>query len=225
MDKKKLKETDNEIKKTFKQIKLHVRYLEKLCEKALLERDKADIKNSVIDFFKKNPGKYFSAFKINEALGIKLEDDIRAWKMHAILLKLKAEGKLEQLKGKGFKYKNQLNGQNDDKGWQKGKKKWDKIHDLKVYLAYRRVKEGEDKNMLCEELAEDKGFIKKSIPLSSIKMRIGNFEALDSKGKEGLSHCSKQSRQVFEEFKDKSIQEIEKAIKEAEKVISQPREK
>ena len=158
-----------------------------------------DIKNSVMDFFKKNPGKYFSAFKINEALGVKLEDDIRAWKMHAILLKLKAEGKLEQLKGKGFKYKKQLNGQNDDKGWQKGKKKWNRIHELKAYLIYRHVK----------NISEDKDF-KDYISFDSIIMRVANFRAIET-GK-GLDRVSKSSANMFAEFKDKPIQEIEKAI-------------
>ena len=101
------------------------------------------------------------------------------------------------------------------KGITRTRTKWKEIHDLKAYLVYRKIKDkGEDKETLCDDLAEDKDF-KNHIPLSSIKLKIGNYKYLDTK-KEGLPNYSKQSEEVYKNYKDRTIPEIEKAIKECE---------
>ena len=85
--------------------------------------------------------------------------------------------------------------------------KWEWIHDLKVYLVYRKVKEGlGEKDRLCEDLAKDEDFKEAKISSKSIKMKFENNRYLDT-GK-GLEHCSKQNKQVFNKYKDCSIKEI-----------------
>ncbi len=94
--------------------------------------------------------------------------------------------------------------------------KWYIIHDLKAYLVYRKTKElAEDKNKLCEELAEDKSF-KDYIGLNSIKMRFENYRYIDTG--QGLKNYAQQSKEVFDDYKDKSIQEIKTKIQELEKL-------
>ena len=88
--------------------------------------------------------------------------------------------------------------------------KWKKIHDLKAFHVYKKIKERGDKKKLCEELSQDADF-KGYISLSSIKLKIENYEYLDTE--EGLSNYSKQSQEVFEEYKDKDLKDIEQAIK------------
>ena len=91
--------------------------------------------------------------------------------------------------------------------------KWNRIHDLKAYLVYRKIKDrGENQKQLCEELNEDKSF-KNDISLSSIKMKIENYRYLDTKS-EGLKQYSKQSEEVYKEYKNNSIEQIEKVIEE-----------
>ena len=88
--------------------------------------------------------------------------------------------------------------------------KWKEIHDLKAFLVYRKIMEKENKEKLCEELSRDKDF-KDYISLDSIKMKIENYNYLDTK-KKGLSNYSKQSQSVFKEYKTISIPEIERKI-------------
>ena len=95
--------------------------------------------------------------------------------------------------------------------------KWEKIHDLKAYLAYRKIKESKSKEQICEELSQDKNFKDKKISLDSIKLKVENYKYLDSKGEKGLEHCSILSRKVFEEYKDKSMPEIEQETKKYER--------
>ena len=93
------------------------------------------------------------------------------------------------------------------------KKKWKKIHDLKVYLVYRKIKKfGEDKNKLCKALKADKDF--KDIKIGSIDMRVRNYLSLSGKGR--LNHVARQSKEVFKEYEDMSINEIEESIKKEE---------
>ncbi len=100
--------------------------------------------------------------------------------------------------------------------------KWEKIHDLKAYHAYRQIyrqiKEGGDKRKLCEELSEDKDFMKSGIKKSSIDPKIENYRYIDTMlSVKGLSGCSKQALSVYLEYRDKDIKDIEKAIHDMEK--------
>ena len=87
---------------------------------------------------------------------------------------------------------------------------WDRIHDLKVLLVYRKAKASGDK--LCKELSEDNSF-KGYIDLGSIKMRIKNYRAIDP---DKLENYAPKTKKIFCEFKGKSIKQIEQAIKELE---------
>ena len=92
--------------------------------------------------------------------------------------------------------------------------KWEWIHDLKAYLIYRIWKEtGADKNTLCENLSKDTDF-RNYISSNSIKMKLGNYHYLETK--EGLSNYSNQSKEVYDFYKKKEIEEIEKDIKNKE---------
>ena len=64
--------------------------------------DKEKRAQAIIAFLKKNRGQFFSANKINKALGFPPEDDHHAWGTHGILLELKQSGVVEQKKGHGF---------------------------------------------------------------------------------------------------------------------------
>lgn len=67
--------------------------------------DKDKRAKDIIAFLKNNPDQFFSANKINQALGIPPEDDHHAWGTHRILLEeLSKTGVVEQKKGHGFKY-------------------------------------------------------------------------------------------------------------------------
>ena len=93
--------------------------------------------------------------------------------------------------------------------------KWNWIHDLKAYLAYRKIKDrGKNKKQLCEELNEDKSF-KNYISLRSINLKVENYRYLDTKN-EGLKKYSKQSEEVYKEYKNSSIEQIKKVIEERE---------
>ena len=100
--------------------------------------------------------------------------------------------------------------------------KWEEIHELKAlrdYFVYKKDKEkvGEKsklKSKLCKKLAEeDEHFKKADISLSSIKMKFENNRYLDTNGKEGLEHFSKQNEKIFNKYKDYKISEIEKEIR------------
>ena len=88
--------------------------------------------------------------------------------------------------------------------------KWDWIHDLKAYHVYRRIKEkkGERENEITQ-LSEDHNF-KNYISRASIVMKLGNYQYLDE-GR-GLYSFSKQSAEVYEKYKNKSIEDIKKDI-------------
>ena len=90
---------------------------------------------------------------------------------------------------------------------------WKFIHDLKAYLVYRKIKEGGDREELCQKLSQDEDF-KNYISLGSIRMKIENYRHRDTG--EGLSGYSRQSNEVFDKFKDQSIKAIEKAIQQKE---------
>ena len=92
---------------------------------------------------------------------------------------------------------------------------WERIHDLKAYHVYRRVKEGEDKIKLCEELSKKEGFKKRG--LSSIIIKIENYRYIDTDGRKGCKGYSEQAKSVEAEYKDRSIQEIEQAISQHKK--------
>ena len=72
---------------------------------------------------------------------------------------------------------------------------WQIIHDLKAYLVYRQIKEGGDKNKLCEDLSEDEDF-KNYIHCGSIKMKIENYNYIDKR--EGLESYSNRRTKVWQ---------------------------
>ena len=87
---------------------------------------------------------------------------------------------------------------------------WKEIHDLKAYLVYKKIKDRrENKEQLCKELAKDKNF-KNYISLGSIKLKIENYRYLNEE--KGLSNYSQQSKKIYEDYKNSSIEEIEEAI-------------
>ena len=89
--------------------------------------------------------------------------------------------------------------------------KWEEIHELKVYLIYRKVKEGKaEKNRLCEKLSHDMDFKRANISLNSIKMKFDNYKYLDTGG--GLSNFSKKSEEIFDKYKDFSVSDLENEI-------------
>ena len=97
--------------------------------------------------------------------------------------------------------------------------KWEDIHELKVYLIYRKVKEDQgEKNKLCENLIKDEDFKRADIFLSSIKMKFENNVYLDSKEKQdtkeirGLKNYSQKNKKVFNKYKSFSIAELEQEI-------------
>ena len=90
------------------------------------------------------------------------------------------------------------------------------MHDLKALKLYKKIKKEtkEIKEKLCEELSNDEDFKKANISLKSIKMKIANYRYLDNKG--GLSHVSKQSKEIYKKYKGYSIAKLEEEIKRLE---------
>ena len=66
--------------------------------------DKEKKAQAIIAFLKKHPDQFFSANKVNKALGFPPEADHHAWGSHGILSELKTAGVVEQKKGHGFRY-------------------------------------------------------------------------------------------------------------------------
>ncbi len=97
---------------------------------------------------------------------------------------------------------------------------WTCLHELKVLLIYEKIKVGEDRHELCEELSEDPCFVEEGISYSSINLKIGNIEWLDTEGKRGLHNVSNLNREVFEKYKNTSIKELEQIIKEKEEGLN-----
>ena len=92
------------------------------------------------------------------------------------------------------------------------KSKWEYIHDLKVYLVYIKIKDGQNTDLIDKFLEDNdfKGYIFKE----SIIMKIRNYRYLDN-GK-GLKNASKQSKEIYEKYKNHSIQKIEAIINEGQ---------
>ena len=100
----------------------------------------------------------------------------------------------------------------DNKNTAKNNQKWTEIHELKVLLLDKKLKVGGDKTHLIEELSKDEDFVQAEIPIGSIKMKLDNIKNL--KSDKGLSHISKLNREVFDKYKDYSLEDLEKVIKE-----------
>ena len=66
--------------------------------------DKEQKKKRIMDFLTYFSG-HFGSAKLNKALGI--PDNDKNWKTHDILIELEREGKVEQFKKKGFRWKQQ----------------------------------------------------------------------------------------------------------------------
>lgn len=77
--------------------------------------------------------------------------------------------------------------------------KWTEKDDKTAFYVYR----------FCNNKDEIKRSSKKlSISKSSFNMKIQNFVYL-ARGEGGLSHYSKQSKRIYEEYKDKSKEEFD----------------
>lgn len=74
---------------------------EQIKEKA--KRVQRELLDSVLEFFRNNPNKYFGVKKVSDRIG--LMEGHQFYFTHGLLTELKKEGKLEQSYGRGFKYK------------------------------------------------------------------------------------------------------------------------
>ncbi len=94
-----------------------------------------------------------------------------------------------------------------------GKMKWTKLHELKVLLIYKKVKEnGENEDELCQELKNtDENF---TCSLNSIKMKLRNIDSLDTG--EGLPNVSQLNQEVFKKYKNYSIESLKSEIEQLE---------
>jgi hypothetical protein len=86
----------------------------------------------------------------------------------------------------------------EDKKMKKENHKWTKSDDIIVFYLYRY---GE-----CDEIRIDtlEKYMGRYDKRGSIKMRISNFEALDTDGAKGLDKWAELSLQVYSEYKEKS---------------------
>ena len=93
--------------------------------------------------------------------------------------------------------------------------KWNELHELKTLLIYKKITERYDeKDKLCEEFSKDPFFVQAGIPLSSIKMKIQNIIYLDTSGLKGLSNVANLTKEIWQKYKDTSIQDLEQIIYE-----------
>lgn len=95
----------------------------------------------------------------------------------------------------------------------RGKMKWTKLHELKVLLIYKKVKEnGEHEDELCEKLkSTDESF---TCSLDSIKMKLQNIHFLDTG--EGLPNLSQLNQEIFKKYKNYSIERLKDEIEQLE---------
>ena len=91
---------------------------------------------------------------------------------------------------------------------------WTELHELKALHLYKQIKQSGDKERLCEELLKDPEFVKTKISESSIKMKVSNFEFLDT-GK-GLQNASKRSKVIFNKYNSSSVEKLQIVIAEAQ---------
>ena len=92
----------------------------------------------------------------------------------------------------------------------KNKHTWKYIDDLKAYYFYRKLKKDTKENR-----AYLKPFLLNSNKMDSVFMRFRNFENLKT-GK-ALKNTAKKSKQVYDDFKSKSLEDIKLAIIQKEK--------
>ena len=112
------------------------------------------------------------------------------------------------------------------------KRQWEEIHELKTLLVYKKISVKEDikeeeKNKLtdklCAELAKDEDFKRAQISLNSIKLKFANNRYLDTKDSQdikkakGLKNYSKQNKEIFNQYKNYSVEELEKEIAKRKK--------
>ena len=79
--------------------------------------------------------------------------------------------------------------------------RWTKLHELKALLVYKKLK---------EEVEKDNIFPKDKF--SSLMRKLENIKYLDTNGKKGLANASKLNKNIFEKYKNKTIQELEQII-------------
>ena len=91
--------------------------------------------------------------------------------------------------------------------------KWTELHELKVLVVYKKIRQNENRAKLIKELSEDKFFSKHGDKTGSILRKLGNIQYLvEGTGK--LWKASKLNKKIIKEYKDKSIQELEQIIRE-----------
>ncbi|MBC6415189.1 MAG: tyrosine--tRNA ligase [Bdellovibrionales bacterium] len=76
--------------------------------------------------------------------------------------------------------------------------KWWFLHDLKAFLAYKKIKEGADRKDITEKLLQDKNF-KDYISKSSLLMKIGGYQHFETG--QGISNNSPQSEKIYHKYK------------------------
>ena len=79
------------------------------------------------------------------------------------------------------------------------KMKWTRLHELKAILIYKKVKLEFDKDKVFPENK-----------FSSLNKKLANIRSLDTD--DGLSSVSKQLREVWYEYKDTTIEALEKEV-------------
>ena len=90
---------------------------------------------------------------------------------------------------------------------------WTELHELKVLLIYKKAQAGGNKEELCQSLKDkDSSF---TCDLNSIVMKFDNYKSLGTIG-QGLDHTSQLNKEVFEKYKNHSIEELEKEIRKRE---------
>lgn len=83
---------------------------------------------------------------------------------------------------------------------------WTKREDLvAVYLYLFKKHSKEDRAFFTAQINHSD---------SSLNKRIDNVEWIATEGKKGLSHFAKQTKEVYEAYKDKSQEEIECRLQE-----------
>ena len=95
------------------------------------------------------------------------------------------------------------------------KEKWTDLHELKALHLYKKIRKGGEKVQLFKELSKDSDFIQAKIPESSIKMKVSNFDFLDTK-KTGLKNASKKSKDIFNKYGSSSMEQLQAVIEKSQ---------
>ena len=86
---------------------------------------------------------------------------------------------------------------------------WNDKNEMRCFLILKKLKEKGFVRGRRSKLCKEMSFKKDAPSFGSISNKVSNYEYLDTNGKKGLSHFSKNTERIYEEYKNTSIKASE----------------